>query len=154
MNLKYRPCVLAVFTNSKGEVLVAERTSPRGAWQFPQGGIDEDEVPVKALYREMGEELGVAKFDIVRQSIAPIRYEFPKNLATPIAQEYCGQEQTWFLTKFHAGEIPSLEKATHKEFIAWEWVSPDEALSRVVPFKREAYVKGLRALSIPFSTKF
>ena len=154
MDLQYRPCVLAVFTNSKGQVLVAERTSPRGAWQFPQGGIDEGEDPVTALEREMHEELGVDQIEVVRQSVAPIRYDFPKELSTPIAKSYIGQEQIWFLTRFFKGEGPSLDKATHKEFIAWEWVTPDEALERVVPFKRDAYIKGLRALAIPFSTRF
>ncbi len=154
MDLQYRPCVLAVFTNSKGQVLVAERTSPRGAWQFPQGGIDDGEDPITALQREMHEELGVDHIEVVRQSIAPIRYDFPQELASPIAKTFRGQEQIWFLTKFFKGEGPSLQKATHKEFIGWEWVSPDEALKRVVSFKRDAYIKGLRSLAVPFTASF
>src|SRR4051812_30138702 len=65
---KYRPCVLAVFANSAGQVLICERDQPRGSWQFPQGGIEAGESPEVAIFREMGEEIGTRDFVIEAQA--------------------------------------------------------------------------------------
>ena len=54
-NKRYRPNVAAVVLSceypNKCEILVALRGDIEGAWQFPQGGIDEGESPKEALFR-------------------------------------------------------------------------------------------------------
>ena len=45
--------------NAEGFILVAERSNIRGAWQFPQGGVDPGEGLEEALFREIEEEIGV-----------------------------------------------------------------------------------------------
>ncbi len=147
MSSDYRPCVLAVFTNSAGEVLVAERKDRPGSWQFPQGGIDPGESPEVALKREMGEELGCEEFEILARAPDGIRYDFPVGRKGPHAG-YCGQEQVWFLMRFAAGCGPDLMRATHDEFVETAWVTPAEALRRIISFKRDAYRAGLTALGL------
>jgi len=144
----YRPCVLAVFTNQGGQVLVAERVHPSSSWQFPQGGIDPGETPELAVQREMHEELGVKRVVIVGRTAGTIRYYFPAGLQTEIAKKYRGQDQVWFHLQLPTGEVPDLAKASDKEFQALAWVSPEEALRLVVDFKRGAYEQGLAALGI------
>jgi 8-oxo-dGTP pyrophosphatase MutT (NUDIX family) len=34
------------------------------AWQFPQGGINPEETPEDALYRELNEEVGLEREDV------------------------------------------------------------------------------------------
>ena len=48
----YRANVGIVLSNSEGAVLWARRAG-RDAWQFPQGGINADEDPEQAMYREL-----------------------------------------------------------------------------------------------------
>ena len=55
----YRKNVGVVIFNSFGEVLVGERIGLDGSWQFPQGGIDENEDTKSAAYRELYEEVGI-----------------------------------------------------------------------------------------------
>lgn len=148
MEANYRPCVLAVFTNREGLVLVAERTQPTNSWQFPQGGIDPGETPEVAVRREMREELGVKHLKIIGRTAGTIRYFFPAGLQTAIAQKYRGQDQVWFHLQLPPNEAPDLSQATDNEFQAIDWVSPVEALSRVVTFKREAYQQGLSELGL------
>ena len=38
----------------QGQLLVCERWSIPGAWQFPQGGVDDGETLEQALFREVG----------------------------------------------------------------------------------------------------
>ncbi|OGY41206.1 MAG: hypothetical protein A2Y82_02080 [Candidatus Buchananbacteria bacterium RBG_13_36_9] len=53
----YRPQAVGCFINDKRVLLLYKRE--HGLWQFPQGGIDNQETPKQALIREMNEELGL-----------------------------------------------------------------------------------------------
>ena len=48
-------------------MLICERSGQKGAWQFPQGGIDPGETALEAVRREIGEEVGFlpSQYDIV-----------------------------------------------------------------------------------------
>lgn len=148
LDSKYRPCVLGVITNDQGRVLVGERAEPPGAWQFPQGGLDAGETPEQGILREMAEEVGLRQLVIVKRTQTPIRYHFPATMTSDIARHFRGQDQIWFLLRLVAGEMPDLERASDREFTALAWVSPSDALARVVEFKRQAYIQGLKALGL------
>lgn len=53
----YRPNVGIVLMREDGQVFWARRVR-RDGWQFPQGGMNTDETPVEAMYRELHEENG------------------------------------------------------------------------------------------------
>jgi len=55
----YRPNVGIILCNDAGRVFWAKRKGAN-SWQFPQGGIDSDEDPETAMYRELWEETGLA----------------------------------------------------------------------------------------------
>ena len=60
----------AMIVNDEGHVLAIERADIAGAWQLPQGGLDEDEEPLDAAYREIAEETGIEKADLeVREGL-------------------------------------------------------------------------------------
>ena len=69
MGTKYRLNVAGILRNSKGKVLVGERLGKDGAWQFPQGGVDDGETALEALYRELEEEVGITRdlYTVVEQ---------------------------------------------------------------------------------------
>ena len=59
----YRPNVGIVICNRRGQLLWAKRIG-QSAWQFPQGGINEDETIEQALFRELEEEVGLSGKDV------------------------------------------------------------------------------------------
>ncbi len=140
--------MLAVFTNDQGLVLVAERVTPPGAWQFPQGGIEAGEEPEAAVLREMQEELGCSPADveIVKRSTEAVNYHFPVGGTGPLTKKFKGQAQIWFHLRFKHGAKPDLTKASDKEFAAVEWVTTTEAMRRIVDFKKDAYRRGFAEL--------
>lgn len=139
--------MVAVFLNSNGKVLLAKRAD-NGAWQFPQGGKDPGETSLEALYREMEEELAVSRFSVIKKSKNLVRYDFPSDLEVPIAKNYKGQEQEWFLCVLGPDELPHLDLASTPEFTEVKWDSLSVALEQVVHWKKASYEKGLQELGL------
>ena len=144
---EYRPCVVAVFTNSAGQVLVGERSDCPGAWQFPQGGIDPGESALNALYREMREEIGCDSFRIKREAAGLIKYRFPSEMTSKIAKKWLGQSQIWFLVEFDQGAVPNLSIA-EGEFANLAWRSVSDVIDGIILWKKETYIEGLTKLGV------
>lgn len=144
----YRVCVVGVFVDKNGKVLVAERSDSPGSWQLPQGGVEENEDFEAALRREMLEELGVRKLEVLKKSPEPITYDFPDHLTAPISKKFRGQAMTWFLAQIQDPQAPDLNLATDDEFINFKWVEPQSAIDLITPWKTKAYVLGFTSLGL------
>src|SRR3546814_12247738 len=107
---------------------------------MPQGGIDAGETPEEAALRELHEEIGTDKAEILAKSRHWLRYDLPSPLVGKVWQgRYRGQEQCWFALRF-LGEDGDIDVATaHPEFDAWRWVELDEVPALVIPFQRATY---------------
>ncbi|HYD32201.1 MAG TPA: RNA pyrophosphohydrolase [Azospirillaceae bacterium] len=139
-SLPYRPCVGVMLINHDGQVFVAQRLDTPGAWQMPQGGIDKGETPHEAALRELEEEIGTAKAEILAESRGWICYDLPDHLLGKVWKgRYRGQEQKWVLARFTGGDTDINLATDHPEFDAWRWVMPDNLPSLIVPFKRATY---------------
>jgi len=146
----YRVCVVGVFIDKNGHVLVAERSDAPGSWQLPQGGVEENEDYEVALRREMMEELGIGRLRILKRSSQPINYDFPETLDAPISKKYRGQAMTWFLVELVDQNMPDLSLATDHEFVNFKWVEPKSAIEMITPWKTQAYKSGFSALDLRF----
>jgi putative (di)nucleoside polyphosphate hydrolase len=111
------------------------------AWQMPQGGIDPGETPRDAALRELCEEVGTDKAEIVAKSRVLHRYDLPVEIAGGMwGGRFRGQKQIWFAMRF-VGEDIDINLATeHPEFDAWKWVASHDLPELIVPFKRAIYV--------------
>ena len=141
--LPYRPCVGVMLANADGRVFVGQRIDQDAtAWQMPQGGIDPGEAPRDAALRELWEETGVPA-DLVTveaETSGWIPYELPHDLVPRIWKgRYKGQEQKWFLLRFHGRDSDVNIETEHPEFSKWQWLAPDQLIANIVPFKRVVY---------------
>ena len=137
----YRPGVGIVLFNKQGSVFVAERLDNPGAWQMPQGGIDEGEEPEIAVFREMEEEIGTRDARIVGMMDDWICYDIPERTALRLWNgKYKGQRQKWIALEFLGQDHDiDLEAFEHPEFSRWKWVPIVQLMDYVVPFKRGVY---------------
>ena len=139
--LAYRPCVGIMLLNARGEVFVAQRIdSPGGAWQMPQGGIDDGEAPAVAAMRELKEETGTNNATIIAEHAEWIPYDLPNRLIKRLWKgRYRGQTQKWFVMRFLGTDGDIDINTAEPEFDAWRWVPMAELLGLVVPFKHHVY---------------
>lgn len=146
-HLPYRPCVGIALFNATGQVFVGERIDTPGAWQMPQGGIDPGETIEQAALRELREEVGSDKADILYIYDKKLRYRLPDRLVERLwNSQYGGQEQTWIAVRFK-GNDSDINIAAHNpaEFRAWKWVDLPNVLDLIVPFKRDTYREIIQA---------
>ena len=146
--LPYRSNVGVMMVNEQGYVFVGQRLdNNQNAWQMPQGGIDAGEDPETAAYRELLEETGVKKQDVrfVASSSKWLSYDLPEDLIPILWNgKFRGQKQKWFLFKF-LGEDRDINIATeHPEFSKWKWISKENLLKEIVPFKKSVYENVLK----------
>ncbi|MDB6076491.1 MAG: nudix box signature [Akkermansiaceae bacterium] len=141
--VKFRPNVAALIVKKTGELLICERYTIPGAWQFPQGGVDAGESDEEALFREVREEVGLlpAHYEVIKTR-GGYRYLYPEEVRFKKMRKHgChGQQQTYFqcLLGDHAPEINVNQKP--REFGTYRWILPEEFdLDWLPPFKRDVY---------------
>ena len=146
----YRANIGIVITNDKKQILLAKRFKQNG-WQLPQGGIDEDETELDALYRELQEEVGLDPSHVTLIAKTPkwLRYELPDEHVRRTQKPKCiGQKQVWYLLKLDSSdEEISLDLHDDVEFDDWKWVDYWSPVDEVINFKRDVYEDMLKALA-------
>lgn len=146
-DLPYRPNVGAALFNRQGLVFVARRADfpnaegPAGGWQLPQGGIDPDEDPRVAVLRELEEEIGTGRAEIIGEHPDWLTYDLPPHLlGVALHGRYRGQRQRWFALRFLGQDSDiRLDLDPHPEFDAWRWARLAELPAMAVGFKRPIY---------------
>ena len=61
-------------------MIVQKSSYKDNEWDIPGGGIEESEKPEVAIIRELKEELGSNKFEIVKTGKLTDRYEWPEEV--------------------------------------------------------------------------
>ncbi len=124
------------------EILLGERFDTPGCWQWPQGGLKKKEKPEDGLRRELREEIGVTRLQILYCFPFRLRYRFPRRLSAKFAPRI-GQEQRYFL--LHLLQEPDLDKGDD-EFRELRWFPTESAADGATWFKRGVYEAALAHL--------
>lgn len=139
----YRPAVAAILQDRSGRILICERADTRGAWQFPQGGLEAGETPVAALIREVLEEISLPRkaYSIGRVR-GPYRYRFPAGVTK---KGFRGQAHHYFLLRLRGAKALVNVAGADAEFRSTRWIRPDEFdLAWLPPMKRRTYRRVLQ----------
>lgn len=141
--VRFRPNVAALITRGEGQLLICERLTIPGAWQFPQGGVDGGESSLDALYREVREEVGLKPkdYEVIAQREG-YRYLYPEDVREKKARKHgCqGQEQTYYHCRLKSDDAKIDVSREPREFCGYRWIQPDEfELDWLPSFKRDVY---------------
>ena len=124
---KYRRAIFAVvyyFDKGKIKYLLLKRKLHWKGWEFPKGGIENNETKRDAVKREVLEETGlkiirIKKFDFHGK----YDYEKPLNDRKGVS----GQTYDLFLVEVKKGDV-SIDKKEHEDF---SWESYEDALKKL-----------------------
>lgn len=133
----FRAGVGAVICNGRSRVLVCERADVPDAWQFPQGGLETSEEPLDAMFREIGEEVGIERHELtlLDRYPEPLAYELPAEMRSEKTGR--GQVQYWFLFEY----VPETKHdiTPTGEFKQARWVDFEWAVEHAVAFRHPVY---------------
>ena len=147
MKKEYRRCVGMMILNDKNKILVGRRIDhPSGYWQMPQGGIDSEEIPEEAVWREMMEEIGTNEVKLIQTSSKWFTYDIPEDTlkTLPWGKKYVGQTQRWFVFRFIGQDYSINIETKNPEFSEWKWTDYNSIVDNIVPFKRNLYKEVLK----------
>ena len=143
--LPYRLNVGICLFNKDKKVFVGERCDTDGAWQMPQGGIDEGEDYETAAFRELYEETGVQRqhAEIIKVMDDFLYYDFPQEVIDKYdhLKPYKGQKQKWIAMRF-LGKDSDINLTAYKdeiEFSQWRWIELENIIEYAVDFKTKVY---------------
>jgi putative (di)nucleoside polyphosphate hydrolase len=149
-DLPYRRGVGLMLFNRRGQVWVGQRLDQSVEnWQMPQGGIDDGETPEQAALRELAEEIGTDRAEIIATSRDWLTYDLPPDLiGVAWKGRYRGQQQKWFALRFLGEDSDINIDMPHAEFGAWRWVDFNQLVDLIVPFKRALYQQVTREFAL------
>jgi putative (di)nucleoside polyphosphate hydrolase len=146
----FRSNVGIILTRQDGSLLLGGRLGQAG-WQFPQGGMQIDETPEQAMYRELMEEIGLepADVELLGQTQEWLHYRLPEKFIRRNSEPVCiGQKQVWFMLRLQSSEDRvQLDASDLPEFDRWRWVDYWQPVKEVIHFKRQVYVSALAELA-------
>lgn len=146
----FRSNVGIILTRQDGSLLLGGRLGQAG-WQFPQGGIQADEAPLDAMYRELAEEIGLIPEDVevLGQTQEWLHYRLPEKFIRRNREPVCiGQKQVWFMLRLLSSDDRlQLDTSDLPEFDRWRWVDYWQPVKEVIYFKRRVYVSALAELA-------
>ena len=143
------------------EILRLERVDPRlGPLGMQNGQVElgpfarvvQADLPGgrDAALRELWEETGVRaeRVTVVSETDRWLPYELPFDLVPKIWKgRFRGQEQKWFLMRFHGSDEDVNIETDHPEFSQWRWLPATDLVENIVPFKRDVYAAVLDAFA-------
>jgi putative (di)nucleoside polyphosphate hydrolase len=137
-SLRYRSNVAAIIRAADQKILIGERSDVRGAWQFPQGGVKQNESTLQALFRELREEVSIKPSHYrVIECKGPYRYLFQGGRKK---EGFDGQEQFYFLVQLTAPDSCVQVETDNPEFSRIRWIQPADFRVQWVPeFKQAVY---------------
>lgn len=146
----YRLNVGIILLNQSNRVFWGRRHG-HDAWQFPQGGLAQEETAVQAMYRELHEEIGLEKADVELMGSTRrwLKYRLPKQYLRQGSEPLViGQKQKWFLLKLLTSEQKlRMDLSDSPEFDSWRWIDYNEPPQHVIYFKRQVYTQAMKELA-------
>ena len=154
----YRLNVGLIVANKRGELLLCKRKGIN-SWQFPQGGIDFSEDPLKAAKRELFEEVGInsESIKLINSLDNWLKYDIPEKSRRNnvlLMPKFKGQKQKWFLFKLIKPTEISFENDPDNEFDDFKWVSYWYPLNVIISFKENVYREALNKFKYSFFKEF
>lgn len=141
----YRAAIGAFIVDERGMLLVVHKHGYEGKWDIVKGGINVGEQALDALAREIKEELGISKYEIIAKSKISLAKFKPDYVQR---QDYIGQAWNNYWVRISSNtrfDVPNdeiekitwinIDKKTLREFLKIH--DEEEVLQTLLPLEKE-----------------
>lgn len=127
--LSYRASTVALIIDKNKNILIIQKNSFKpNEWDFPGGGIDNNENAEETILRELKEELGSKNFRILKMDKNIDKYNWPEEYILwrqeKFGKTFRGQERKRFLVEY-LGNKKEI-KIEEEEIRKYKWVKIKE----------------------------
>lgn len=131
----YRPVIVAVIETPENEILLVRSVKSVNGWNYPQGGIDDEEDIIEALFREIQEETGITS-DLLEliQHLGVQDLDIPHTSDRDHREYSRGKRYFSFLLKYSGFKEIQL---CSEELDQFKWCSRDALLETVACVREE-----------------
>ena len=119
--------VLVLVCTHAGDVLLMERTRPRGFWQSVTGSLEWGESAGSAALRELREETGLRAGNRLIDLHRGERFPIVPPWRTRYAPSVRFNREHWFVLELPARQTIRLRRAEHRQY---RWISAGQAAQR------------------------
>ncbi len=118
---------------SKKEFLILHRIKNWTGWEFPKGGVKQNETHSDAVVRELGEECGIAKKDIVKmwETHHDFVINYPKEMWEKAG--YKGALNRNFIVEVLPETQITIKQNDELEHDDFKWITEDDAVKHLDP---------------------
>jgi 8-oxo-dGTP pyrophosphatase MutT (NUDIX family) len=113
--------------NSKREFLILHRVKNWVGWEFPKGGIKQNETYADAVIRELWEECGIVRKDIIKiwETHNNFLINYPKKMWEQAG--YKGALNINFIVEINSNFQITIKQNDEIEHDGFKWVTEEEA---------------------------
>lgn len=123
--------IIPIFMDKTGKPRFLVVQQAIGHWTFPKGHKEKGETSQQTALRELQEETGISKCDILDAAPLEIAYIIPKNFESTYKEkgEEVAKTVTYFLEKVHKTSVTL--KRSSGEIINYMWLPYETAHERI-----------------------
>jgi putative (di)nucleoside polyphosphate hydrolase len=124
------------------KIFVAQKFNQE-EWEMPQGGLNDGETFIDALYRELNEEITTTDVEILSVCDEFFYYDFDDPVIMKRMLPYTGQRQKYYLIKLNDNSKIDINTSV-PEFKSYKFITVDKLLENCPSDRAEVYPKVLK----------
>ncbi len=134
--------VLVLVCTDRAEVLLLERTRPRGFWQSVTGSLHWGETPRAAAARELAEETGLDAGSRLHDLRAGARFPIVPPWRARYAPRHRINREHWFIVQLPSRRTIRIARSEHRQY---RWLPASSALRQATSWTNRGLIRAWMA---------
>ncbi len=127
-----------VVVGKNGKIVLVEQHG--NSWTLPKGGVEEGETKLEAAKREIAEEAGITRLELIAELGSYVRHSISRD-GKGESSEWPATKRTFFLFTTDESEVHPSPDDPHQEITEARWSTIEEALTLLTHPKDQEFLQ-------------